>query len=482
MSAWETVKLAIVRRRLLSNRIPKDSVYPLETWMAIKASVTAKSEKELKNIIGKKCAEEITRKEFDEYQLFMFREQLRHLKKNSPYYEEKLKDVVPDSIRTFDDVEKIPFTYPSDLAEQPMMFMAVSRTKTAREFTTTGTTGKRKVIGYTTNDLIAKVDIISSALRSVGMKDNDVLHIMFPAVSAWDPSLMLAGACKVAGYGSSTCSSPDIKEQMEVMKKSGATHMIGLPSFIYRVTALMSSETDLKSIGIKKIISTSEPLSESMRSKLQNAWGCNVLDVWGMTEFGLACAIECDEQKGLHTDEANLLFEVIDPDTGKRVPDGKMGELVVTALTAEATPLIRYRTRDIAAMVSPPCRCGSAFNRKLLKPSGRMDLQFKVGMGYKIFPLLFDEILFSNKNVIDYQMTISKDGFRDVLTFEVESKDQSDGVRDSIIADISNIMEIDDGIKEDLIAIPRVEFREIGSMEYSAKAKKITDLRENFDL
>ncbi|MCL1904729.1 MAG: AMP-binding protein [Methanomassiliicoccaceae archaeon] len=484
MGALEAVKLAIIRRRLLANRIPKDSVYPLETWMAIKASVTAKNERELKEIIGKKEHEDITRKDFDEYQLFMFRKQLRNVMENTPFYRDKFNDmgIDPDRIRTMDDLDKIPFTYPSELADEPMLFMAVSRTKTAREFSTTGTTGKRKLIGYTTNDLISKIDIIASALKSIGMSGDDVLHIMFPAVSAWDPGIMLAGACKVAGYGSSTSSSPDIEEQMEIMKESGATHIIGLPSFIYRVTALMGSEIDLRSLKIRKIISTSEPLSESMRTKLQNAWGCNVLDVWGMTEFGLACAIECDERKGLHTDEANILYEVIDPNTGKRVPDGKMGELVLTGLTAEGTPLIRYRTRDIAAMTAPPCSCGSKFNRKLLKPAGRMDMQFKVGMGYKIFPLLFDETLFENKNVVDYQLIITKEGFKDVLTFEVESKDQSDAVRDSIINAVSKIMEIGDGIREDLIEIPRVVFKEIGSMEYSAKAKKIIDLRENFDL
>jgi phenylacetate-CoA ligase len=481
MGALDVVKVAIARRRLLANRIPADSVYPLETWMAIKAVMTAKSERGFKDIIGKKAQEDITRADFDEYQLFRFREQLRYVKKNSPYYEERLKDVVPESIKTMDDLNSVPFTLPSDLAEAPFSFMSVSRTKAAREFTTTGTTGKRKVISYTTGDLVAKVDIISSALRSVGMSGDDVLHIMFPAVDAWDPSLMLAGACRVAGYGSSTCSSPDIKEQMEIMKKNGSTHIIGLPSFIYRVTALMGSEIDLKKIGIRKIISTSEPLSESMREKLQNAWGCNVLDVWGMTEFGLACAIECDERKGLHTDEANLLFEVIDPDTGKRVPDGRMGELVVTSLTAEATPLIRYRTRDLAAMMSPPCGCGAKFNRKLVKPCGRMDMQFKVGMGYKIFPLLFDEAVFENKNVVDYQVKITKEGFKDVLTFEIESKDQTDDVRNSVIGAVSKIMEIEDGIKEDLIDVPRIVFVDIGKMEYSAKAKKIVDLRENFD-
>jgi phenylacetate-CoA ligase len=481
MGAWEIVKLAILRRRLLANRIPKDSVYPLETWMAMKASMTSKSERGLKDIIGKKEHDEITRKDFDEYQLFRFREQLRYVKTESPFYRDRFGNVDAESIRTLDDLDRVPFTYPGELADGEMSFMAVSRTKMAREFTTTGTTGKRKIIGYTTNDLVSKIDIIASALKGAGMSGDDVLHIMFPAVDAWDPSVMLAGACKVAGYGSSTCSETDIKVQMEVMRKSKATHIIGLPSFIYRVTMLMGSEVDLRKLGIKKMISTSEPLSESMRDKLQKAWGCNVLDVWGMTEFGLACAIECDERKGLHTDEANLLYEVIDPDTGKRVPDGKQGELVITSLTAEGTPLIRYRTRDIAAMVSPPCKCGSVFNRKLIKPSGRMDMQFKVGMGYKIFPLLFDEALFENKDVIDYQMVITKEGFKDVLTFEIESKEQNDDVRNSVIRSVSAIMEIADGISDELIDTPRVVFKDIGSMEYSAKAKKIADLRENFD-
>ena len=142
---------------------------------------------------------------------------------------------------------------------------------------------------------------------------------------------------------------------------------------IYRVTMLMGKDVDLKSLGIKRIVSTSEPLSESMRKRMEEAWGCKVLDVWGMTEFGLACAVECDEQNGLHTDEANLLFEVIDPETGKHVPDGQMGELVITSLSAECTVLIRYRTHDIAAMLAPPCGCGAHFNRRLKKPSGRMD-------------------------------------------------------------------------------------------------------------
>ena len=479
MSAWESVKLAIVRRKLLTNRVRPDSENPLEEWMRLKAQAVCKSSKELKKRIGSHDLENMSREDFEEYQLFRFREQMRYVEENTRFYRDHFKNagVRPEDIQTYADLQKVPFTLPSDLAEEPMYFMAVSRSKTAREFTTTGTTGTRKLIGYTLNDLISKIDIVAAALKGIGMEKDDSLHIMFPAVSAWDPSLMLAGACKIAGYGSSTCSSPDINEQMKVIKENRSTFVIGLPSFIYRVTVIMGENVDLRTLGIKKVISTSEPLSESMRSTLEDAWGCKVLDVWGMTEFGLACAVECDEQDNLHTDEANLLFEVIDPETGLHVPNGQTGELVVSSLNAEATPILRYRTRDLSALFDPPCNCGSHFNRRIKKPSGRMDMQFKIGMGYKIYPVLFDEALFKDPAVVDYQVRITKEGFRDILIFEVESADGNEALAKRIIDSLMEIMELKDGIAEDLVGIPRVEFRDVGTMEYSAKAKKIVDMR-----
>jgi len=483
MSAWEAMKAYIIRRRLLANMIPAGCEHPLEEWMAIKARMTFKSNPELRRRIGKKTLDDVSFEDFREYQLFRMREQMKYAEENSPYYRNKFKDagVRPEDINTWDDLEKIPLTEPIDLAESPFYFYAVSRTKTRNEFTTTGTTGHRKTIGYTTNDLVSKIDIVASALKDIGMKDGDSLHIMFPLVTAWDPSLIMAGACKILGYGSSICSETDIRKQYDIMKESKATYIIGLPSFIHRVTTLMAKDMDLKSLGIKRIISSSEPLSESMRKRLEEAWGCKVLDVWGMTEFGLACAVECDAQQGLHTDEANLLFEVIDPETGKHVPDGQKGELVITSLNAECTVLIRYRTHDIAAMLAPPCPCGAHFNRRLMKPSGRMDLQFKIGMGRKVYPLLFDEAVFIDSKVMDYQVKITKEGYKDVLTFEVETKEPSDDLKNRIIDSVSHIMEVEDGINEDLVDIPRVTFVGEGAMEYTIKAKKIVDLRENFD-
>ena len=483
MGAKEYMMSLILKHKLLSNQVPPDCKTPLEEWMAVKARKTFSKNKELKADIGKDRLDIVTREDFDKYQMFRVREQIRYAMENVPFYRDlyKEKGIDPDSIRTYEDLTKLPLTEPQQLAVGSKLFYGVSATKLAREFTTTGTTGHRKSIGFTVGDIIGKVDIIASALKGIGMTKKDSLHVMFPLVTAWDPSLMMVSACGILGYGSSVCAETDVDKQLKAIMDAGSTYIIGLPSFIYRVTLLMSKEVDLKSLGIKKIISTSEPLSESMRHMLQDAWGCKVIDVWGMTEFGLACAVECDEQNGLHTDEANMLFEIIDPETGEHVPAGQKGELVITSLTAEGTVLIRYRTRDYTALLDPPCECGSMFNKRIMKPSGRMDLQFKIGMGYKVYPLLFDEAVFIDPAVTDYLVKITKEDYRDVLTFEVETSSPSDELKEKIIASVSDVMEVADGIAEDLVAKPVVVFAEPGTMEYTVKAKKILDLRENFD-
>ena len=475
--------MAIVRRKLLSTKIPEDCANPLEEWMAIKTRETFKKNKDLRQIIGKDELEQITRADFEEYQLFQFRKQMRYVEENSPFYKERFLQagVSADDIRSYADLTKVPLTTPDEMAAEPLLFMAVSMTKTERSFSTTGTSGVRKRVFYTRNDLLSKIDIIASALRNVGMKKEDVLHIMFPTVGAWDPSLMMAGACMAAGFESSSSSSIDIEEQMNVIKTNRSTFIIGLPSFIYRITALASNSLDLRSLGIKKIICAAEPLSESVRQILQDKWGCTVLDVWGMTEFGLACAVECDEQDGLHTDEANLLFEVIDPETGEHKAEGELGELVVSHLTAEATPIIRYRTRDCTALMGSACACGTVFNRKIQKPSGRLDMMTKIGLGQKVYPLLFDEAVLSAPGVISYQLLIDKDGFRDKLTFVVESKEHDEAIREMIIHSVSTIPEIEMGIAEELIATPQVEFRNVNYDEYASKAKIIVDRRPLYD-
>ncbi len=487
MSAWDTVKtrvkIAVVRRKLLSTRIPEDCEHPLEEWMALKAKETFRKSPDLREAIGARKLDEVGPFEFREYQLHRVREQMRYTEANSIFYKDRYRKagVAPEDIKAYEDLTKIPLTTPDEMAVDPMHFLCVSMTKTERAFSTTGTSGVRKRVFYTREDLLSKIDIISSALMNVGMQKGEVLHIMFPTVGAWDPSLMMAGACMVAGYGSSSSASVDIEEQMKTIRENNSAYIIGLPSFIYRVTVLAGEKVDLRQLGIKKVICAAEPLSEAMRNTLQEAWGCPVLDVWGMTEFGLACAIECDERNGLHTDEANLLFEVIDPETGEHMPDGERGELIVTSLNAEATPIMRYSTRDLSSLYPPHCDCGTRFNHRIGKPGGRLDLMTKIGLGQKVYPLLFDEALLRFPEVVSYQVLIDRDDYKDTLTFCVEAN-EGDGVLEEKILDaVLSISEVEDGMKEELLQTPKVRFREPGSKDYVSKAKVIVDRRQNYD-
>ena len=193
MELLDSMKAFFVRRMLLSRKVPKGCENPLEGWMAIKAREVLK--KSGSKFPASERTDTIGREEFEEYQLLRFREQMKYAEAEAPHYRSLYKDagIRPEDIRTYEDLEKVPFTYSHDLAEKPYSFCAVSVTKLAREFTTTGTTGRRKTIGFTSGDLVGKVDIIASALSNIGMRKGDSLHIMFPTVSAWDPRLRLWG-------------------------------------------------------------------------------------------------------------------------------------------------------------------------------------------------------------------------------------------------------------------------------------------------
>ena len=172
----------------------------LEQWIHGKVRQEFERSREFRQALGREQLGEITRHELREYQLHRFRRQMAYVMENSYYYQKKFKDLNlrPEDIRTYDDLEKVPLTDPADLAAEPLTFLCVSQSKVMRAFTTSGTSGTRKRLFYTQDDVLNIVDAISAALRSVGMSGADTLQIMFPAVSAWDPGLMLDSACKVA--------------------------------------------------------------------------------------------------------------------------------------------------------------------------------------------------------------------------------------------------------------------------------------------
>lgn len=482
MGIFDKVKVAVARRKLNSrNIIGTDS---LEQLIHSRLASDFKSSKELRAAIGRDELGEITADDMNAYQLYKFRESMRYAMENTHYYKKKYEEagISPDDIKTLADISKVPLTEPGDLAENSMAFLAVSQGKVMRGFSTSGTTGNRKRVFFTQNDILNIIDSIAAALKSVGMTSEDTLQVMFPAVSAWDPGLMMDQGCKIAGLKSIVSSTADLDEQIQTMKDNKTSYIIGLTSFIYRITMLAKDKYDLKSIGIKTIICSAEPLPEIMRKQMIDAWGCPVLVQYGMTEMGLATTIECAAYDGLHTSGAFFFPEVIDPETGESKPYGELGEVVWTSLVMEGTPLIRYRSRDLSMLLPPPCNCG-CFNtvRRIAKVQGRLDAQTKIGYGQKIFPALFDEVLLSVPGVLSYKLTITKEDYKDKLSFELEYSGDKESGAVKIQEALLSLDEIRDALDNDLIYTPELLFIEAGSIDFVPKSKAIIDLRENYD-
>ena len=483
MNPFKRLMLAIARSRLSSSKLEEGSQHPLEDWICAKVASTARKEPELRDVIGRVRPEEVDAVALREYQLHRVRHQMKYVLENSYYYKRKWGQMglKPSDVQEFGDLLKIPLTEPKDLAEDSMGFLCVSQTKVMRAFTTSGTSGVRKRLFYTRGDVLNIVDAIAAALIDVGMRKDDTLQIMFPTVAAWDPGLMLESACKVAGLNAVNASTIDIAEQLRTMRERKTTMMIGLTSFLYRLTVLAREKEDLRSYGIKAIICSAEPLPEAMRSELERAWGCKALSQYGMTEMGLATTIECQVQDGLHVDAANYLAEVVDPETGTHVEDRAEGELIWTSLCFEGSPLIRYRSYDISMRIDPPCPCGMRAVGKIGKIKGRMDMQSKVGLGDKVYPNLFDEAVLKVHGVLGYSASIEKSGYKDLIRFKVEYMgDLKEGKR-SVEESLMALDEFKAGMENDLLEPPSVEVVPPDQEHWVPKTPTLVDRRKQFD-
>ncbi|MDG6243273.1 MAG: AMP-binding protein [Methanolobus sp.] len=360
------VRMNVAKRRLESRKIDSGTANPLEQWGLAKIRNDIKSNKELKAFLGNR---EFDRELINDYKLFRFKELMGYVIENSPFYKDLYEKagMDPSQITSYTDLEKLPLTEQQKLAEHPYHFLCVSRKEIAREFTSSGTTNMLKRMAYTQDELLEIVDSVISGLKMAGMDSKeDTLQIMYPTITAtWDPGLVLSKACALAGYNSVINDSLDVNEQLRTMRESGTTLIIGTSSFLYDLSKAVRDLIEPGELGIKRIICSSEPLTPSMREEIESIWGCKTLRQWGMTELGLANAIECSQQDGFHLNNPDFLVEIIDPKTGKQLAPGEEGELVVTTLRRRCMPLIRYRTRDITSLIDEPCQCGACLDQRI---------------------------------------------------------------------------------------------------------------------
>jgi phenylacetate-CoA ligase len=328
----------------------------------------------------------------------------------------------PEDIRTLEDVRELPFTLKTDLREHyPFGMFARPRESLARLHASSGTTGKPTVVGYTARDLDTWADLMARSMACAGVRAGDVVH------NAYGYGLFTGGLG--AHYGAERLGATVVpmsggatERQVLLIQDFGARVLCATPSYALNIAEVAEREgVDLRASSLEIGLFGAEPWSEGLRREIEARLGLTAIDVYGLSEImGPGVAVECEAQDGLHAWEDHFLFEIIDPDSGQPVPEGAAGELVITTLTKQALPMIRYRTRDITRATTARCACGRTHLR-LQRITGRND-DMLIIRGVNVYPSQIEAVLVGLPGVAPhYQLVVERNGSLDELTVEVEA-------------------------------------------------------------
>lgn len=402
---------------------------------------------------------------------------------NVPFYQKAFKEkgIAASDIRSIDDITKLPFTTKDDLRNNyPFGMAAIPLKDCVRVHSSSGTTGNPTVVLHSKNDLDAWAELVARNLYMVGVRDTDVFqntsgYGMFTGGLGFQYGAEKLGCLTVpAAAGNS-------KRQIKFMKDFGTTVVHIIPSYATRLAEVMAEEgiDPRKDLKLKIFAIGAEPHTEEQRKRIEEMLGVKAYNSFGMSEMcGPGVAFECKEQNGMHIWEDNVIVEIVDPVTLKPVPDGEIGELVLTTLNREAMPLIRYRTRDLTRIIKGDCPCGRT-HRRLARFQGRSD-DMMILKGVNIFPIQIEKILMGFKELgSNFLITLETVDNNDEMTVEVELGELfADNVTD--LKEL--IKAITHQLKDEILITPKVKLVPKGSLPSAegGKAVRVKDLRKLF--
>ncbi|MBQ7661260.1 MAG: phenylacetate--CoA ligase [Clostridia bacterium] len=343
------------------------------------------------------------------------------------------KGLKPEDVHGVGDLKKLPFSYKSDLRDwYPYGLFAEPMENVVRVHASSGTTGKRIVVGYTANDLDMWADCVARMLTGIGVTSQDFVQISFGYGLFTGGFGVHAGAEKI-GATVIPMSSGNTALQIQTMIDFGATVLCCTPSYAMYLAEEVARLGVKDKLHLRIGVFGAEPWSEDMRRCIEAGLGIRAYDIYGLSEvLGPGVAVECAAQSGMHIHEDNFIPEIIDPETEEVLPLGAVGELVFTSLTKEAFPIIRYRTRDICSLIAEPCSCGRTHLR-MRKPSGRSD-DMMIIRGVNVFPSQIEEVLLKIKDgaiTPNYQIVLDRVNHTDTFDINVEMSEDffTDDVR-----------------------------------------------------
>lgn len=426
-----------------------------------------------------KSIETLPRQELEKLQLERIKSTLT-VASNAPYYKDQFQkhNISPDAIRCLDDFRKLPFTTKADMrANYPFGLLAGNLEDAVRIHSSSGTTGNPTVIIHSQHDLNSWANLVARCLYMVGLRKKDVFqnssgYGMFTGGLGFQYGAERLGALTVpAAAGNS-------KRQIKFITDFKTTALHAIPSYAIRLAEVFQEEgIDPTESSLKTLIIGAEPHTDEQRRKIERMLGVKAYNCFGMTEMnGPGVAFECLEQNGMHIWEDCYLVEIIDPETLQPLPDGEIGELVLTTLDRNMMPLIRYRTRDLTRIIPGECPCGRT-HRRIDRIKGRSDDMFII-KGVNIFPMQIEKILVQFPELgSNYLITLETLQNQDEMIVEVELNELS---TDNYIELENTRKEIVRRLKDEILVTPKVKLVKKGSLPQSeGKAVRVKDLRDN---
>ena len=424
--------------------------------------------------------EKAPRKEIEELQLKRLKQTVRLAYEKVPLYKKKFEEVgiTPDDIKSLDDVRKIPFTVKDDLRQAyPYGMFAVPLSEIIEIHASSGTTGKPTVVGYTRGDIENWAELMARSFAAAGITKEDILYVAlgyhwFTGGLGFHYGGQKIGAMVVpAGTGFT-------KRHVQMIKDLGATVLAAVPNYALRLAevAMEMGIDPRRDTKVRTGVLGAEMWSDEMRKRINEIWDMDAYDIYGMSElYGPGTAMECHLHDGLHVWEDHYLIEVVDPKTGEPLEPEEEGVLVVTPLTHEAMPLLRYWTNDITYIYdSNSCECGRTM-RRIARIKGRADDMLIIN-GVNVFPSAVELVILSHPKVApQYQIVVEREGNLDRMYILIESKEKLDEKAKEELA-----RELEYNLKETLIITPRVKVLDPGELPRveGGKAKRVIDKRK----
>ena len=420
-----------------------------------------------------------SRGELQALQLERLRSTVERCYNKVPHYRRKLDEagIKPEDIKTLDDIRRIPFTEKDDLRENfPYKLFASPMKNVVRIHASSGTTGKPTVVGYTRQDVDMWAECVARLCCAAGATSDDIAQITF-GYTLFTGAFGLHYGLEKIGAAIIPISGGNTERQLSIMQDFGATILVGTPSYaLYLAETAITLGIDTEKLPLRLGLFGGEGPTEEMRRESEKAWGIFATENYGLSEIiGPGVSGECAHKCGMHINEDHFYCEIVDRDTLEPVPFGQPGEMVITSLTKEALPILRYRTKDITWLMPEKCSCGRT-SMRMAKVQGRTD-DMLIIRGVNVFPSQIESVLLGIDDIgPHYEIIVRKDGYMDKIEVLVE-------VIDAALLDKFSALEaLEKKIKHGLFTVlgigADVRLAEPQSLKrFEGKAKRVTDLR-----